>query len=152
MKKSNFLLILLIIVPIVTWSTRIYAHGSRINYRETKAIEILATHDDGTPMDKAQVVIYAPNDPSIPWMKGETDAQGNFTFIPNYEISGNWDIKVRQSGHGGIITIPISNNKNFKAQINTNNLEYTTMQKLVMTLVSIWGFVGTALFFSRRKV
>lgn len=151
MNKSNFLLIPLIILPIFPWSTKIYAHGSKINYRQTQAIEIQATYDDGTPMANAQVVIYAPNDPSTPWMKGQTDSKGNFIFIPNYEISGNWEIKVRQSGHGGIIAIPVSNSENLKTQISTYDFEYTAMQKLVMTAASVWGFVGTGLFFSRRK-
>ena len=152
MKKSNFLLISLIILPILTWSTKIHAHGSKINYRETKAIEIQATFDDGTPMANAQIVIYAPNDPATPWMKGQTDAEGKFTFVPNYELSGNWDVKVRKSGHGDIIAIPVSNNRNLQTQIITSNSEYSAMQKLVMTAATVWGFIGTALFFSRRKV
>ena len=152
MKQSNFLLITLIILPILNWPTKIYAHGSKINYRQTRAIEIKATYDDGTPMAEAQIVVYAPNNPSIPWMKGQTDAKGKFTFIPNYKIAGNWDIKVRQSGHGSTIAIPVSNKANLTTQISTGNPQYTVMQKLVMTAVTTWGFVGTALFFSRRKV
>lgn len=151
MKKSNLLLIPLIIFPIITWSTKISAHGSQINYRSTRAIEIKATYDDGTPMALAQVVIYAPNDPTTPWIKGQTDSEGNFIFVPNYEISGNWDVKVRKSGHGGIVAIPVSNSGNLRTQISTSNSEYTALQKLVMTAASVWGFVGTALFFWRRK-
>jgi len=150
-KKTNLLLISLIILPILTRATKVYAHGSKINYRETKAIEIQATYDDGTPMANAQIVIYAPNNRNIPWMKAQTDAEGKFTFIPDYETEGNWDVKVRQSGHGDIISIPVSDRENLQTQIITSNFEYNPMQKLVMTLASVWGFVGTALFFSRRK-
>ncbi len=151
MKKTNLLLISLIILPILTRATQVYAHGSKINYRATKAIEIQATYDDGTPMANAQIVIYAPNNRNIPWMKAQTDAEGKFTFIPNEEIDGNWDVKVRQSGHGDIISIPVSDRENLQTQIITSNFEYNPMQKLVMTVASVWGFVGTALFFSRRK-
>ncbi|MGF1486193.1 MAG: hypothetical protein ACFBSE_03660 [Prochloraceae cyanobacterium] len=76
MKKSNLLLIPLIIFPIITWSTKISAHGSQINYRSTRAIEIKATYDDGTPMALAQVVIYAPNDPTSPWIEGQPTLRG----------------------------------------------------------------------------
>ena len=49
------------------------AHGAKIQYHQTAAITIQATYDDGTPMDKAQVIVYAPSDLATPWLKGVTD-------------------------------------------------------------------------------
>ncbi len=160
-KKSNFFLLPLIIFPVFTWSGTAFAHSTKIEYQQTRAIEIEATYHDGTPMKNAQVVIYAPNDPATPWIKGMTDDRGRYIFIPDYSQTGNWDVKVRQSGHGGIITIPVAASSNGDSnseitfdrdRILSPTAEYTSMQKLVMAAVGVWGFVGTALFFSKRKV
>ncbi len=67
----------------------VLAHGVKIEYGQTAAIIIRATYDDGTPMVKGQAVVYAPDDPTTPWLKGMTDEKGQFTFIPDREISGN---------------------------------------------------------------
>lgn len=169
------------------------AHSSNIDYQATSALEITAKFDNGQPMSNAQVVIYAPNNLSQPWLQGITDKEGKFVFAPDYSITGNWDVKVRIAGHGGVINIPIqsipnqqisSNSQSTAETIETqiqktdinqtnNSLEKTNdnstvivsqstanknsqstptmMQKLVMAVTGVWGFVGTALFFSRHK-
>lgn len=154
-------LIPLACVSILTWSVRSLAHGSNIQYRSTEAIEIQAVYDDGTPMANAQVVVYPPEDPSTPWLKGITNSEGKFVFVPQSEASGNWDIKVRQSGHGDIVSIPWNQENlttdttpesNRANRFSTAAAGYTPVQKIVMAAVGIWGFVGTALFFSRSKI
>lgn len=133
------------------------AHGANIEYQETSAITIQAKYDDGTPMANAQVVVYAPSDRATPWLKGTTDESGNFTFIPDRqpENLGNWDIKVRQSGHGDITSIPITNDLQAgdKSQVQSlaTKTGYNPMQKMVIAAAGVWGFVGTALFFSRKS-
>ena len=131
------------------------AHGADIQYRETSAIAIQAKYDDGTPMANAQVVVYAPSDRATPWLKGTTDAAGNFSFVPDAtaENAGNWDIKVRSSGHGDITTIPIANGKltDLADTRLSSAAGYTPSQKIVMAAAVGWGFLGTALFFSRSK-
>ncbi len=135
----------------------VLAHGAQIEYRETSAITVRATYDDGTPMANAQVVIYAPDEPATPWLKGTTDSEGNFTFVPDRENTGEWDVKVRQSGHGDITSIPITNESTANvsqtqtAAVNNSKDSYTSTQKLVMAVVGVWGFIGTALFFSRKN-
>ena len=162
MKKTKLeYFLLLLLLPIMTWSGKLLAHGSNIKYRKTEAIEIQSNYESGSPMAKAQVTIYAPNNPSKPWLKGITDDQGKFIFIPDYSQTGNWQIKVRQSGHGNMINLAISENNKLTdnrpekhSNINHNSLnnEYSSGQKLVMAIMVTWGFVGTALFFSRKKV
>ena len=133
---------------------QVLAHGANIEYRETNAVTIQAKYDDGTPMANAQVVIYAPSDRASPWLKGTTDESGSFTFVPNTDAEniGNWDVKVRQSGHGDITSIPIE-----KGKLAVNNMTasagagYTPAQKLIMAAAVGWGFVGTGLFFARSK-
>ena len=139
-------------------SQPVLAHGARIDYKQTSAIVIQATYDDGTPMAKAQAIVYAPNDPASPWLKGMTDEEGKFTFVPDPTLSGNWDIKVRQSGHGDIVSIPLTEStaespravKMVSGVNSTSNPHYSVGQKLLMAVAGVWGFVGTALFFARK--
>ena len=138
-------------------SEPVLAHGARIDYQQTSAITIRATYDDGTPMAQAQAVVYAPDDPTAPWVKGMTNEVGEFSFVPDRDLSGNWDVKVRQSGHGDIVSIPLDSgaiaNQESVTMSNanvTNNSGYSTGQKLLMAIAVGWGFIGTALFFTRK--
>ena len=151
---NRFYFFLALSTAIAFSPVRVLAHGANIEYRETEAITIQAKYDDGKPMANAQVVIYAPSDRATPWLKGTTDEFGNFSFVPNTsaENAGDWDIKVRQSGHGDITTIPIEGGKLAVNKMTaTSGASYTPSQKLVMAAAVGWGFVGTALFFSRSK-
>ena len=170
MKQSSFLLFLLLNGVLLEPS---WAHGSQIKYYQTSAIAIQASFEDGTPMANAQAVVYSPQDPTTPWLTGMTDEEGQFTFVPDSSLSGNWDVKIRQSGHGDIVSIPVvegrivSNLKEQSATLETSktresleisatgavpsNQDFTPWQKLMMTLTSVWGFVGTAFFFSRNQ-
>ena len=155
MTRFYFFLTLLTLIAL---PNKVLSHGANIQYGETMAIKIQAKYDDGTPMEKAQVVIYAPSDRATPWLKGMTDEYGNFTFVPDRQPAniGNWDVKVRQSGHGDITSIPVTNTTiatNNKAESSEPNAQgYTSTQKVVMAAAGVWGLVGTALFFSRSKV
>ena len=146
----------LTLLSLVTLPIKTLAHGASIDYHQTPAIKIQAKYDDGTPMANAQVVIYAPSDRATPWLKGTTDDSGNFTFVPDTDTEnvGDWDVKVRQAGHGDITSIPITGDSSenaAEAQLSSDGSGYTSAQKAVMAAAGIWGFIGTALFFSRSK-
>jgi nickel transport protein len=157
MKDPRILLLLLFSSGL---SQPVLAHGARIDYQQTSAIVIRATYDDGTPMAKAQAIVYAPNDPATPWLKGMTDESGKFSFVPDPDLSGDWDVKVRQSGHGDIVSIAldkgtITGEKTEpvapgNSLTSNNNPNYSPSQKMVMAIAGVWGFIGTALFFSRK--
>ena len=144
-----------LILPILP--TKTLAHGANIQYSETSAITIEAKYDDGTPMKSAQVVIYAPSDRATPWLKGTTDEQGQFSFVADPQIDGNWDVKVRQAGHGDITSIPVtkgqlgSDSTQVQSMSSNSSKGYTNLQKFIMAATGIWGFVGTALFFARPQ-
>lgn len=152
MTRFYFLLTLL---SLVTLPLKTLAHGANIDYRQTSAIEIQAKYDDGTPMANAQVVIYAPSDRATPWLKGTTDEAGNFSFIPDVSPQniGNWDVKVRQAGHGDITSIQVAEDQSLVSQTRllSAGAGYSPSQKLVMAAAMGWGFIGTALFFTRSK-
>lgn len=131
------------------------AHGVSVEYRQTAAIEIRAAFDGGEPMADAQVTVYAPDDPTAPWLQGSTDEMGHFAFVPDRSLSGNWDVRVRKSGHGDIISIPLEATQEGEPMTTTPwesaRGGYTTVQKVTMAAIGVWGLVGTALFFARKK-
>lgn len=168
-KKVNWLIGLSLLGVVICPGGAI-AHGANIQYKSTNALQINATYDSGQPMSNAQVTIYAPDDPATPWLTGTTDEKGGFIFVPDPTKIGNWEVKVRQAGHGDIISIPGAipgvnspssinqNEPNTENQSVTQNQQsvanknYTPMQKSLMIISVGWGFVGTALFFSRKSL
>jgi len=157
----------LMILSSLSLQEKTIAHGVKIQHEIIPAIKINAVYDTNTPLANASVTVYAPNNPSQPWLKGTTDEKGNFIFSPNSTQSGAWEIKVRQAGHGGLISIPFQvdksdnsqDNQNTKNTKNTNSNyslatrsnDYNPLQKGLMIGCIIWGFVGTSLFFWRLK-
>ena len=137
-----FVFILGLVLPI-----KAYAHGAKIEYTVDIAIEIVATYDDGQPMANAQVTVYAPDDPSTPWLTGVCDDEGHFSFIPDTSKPGTWDVQVRQAGHGDIVHITIGED-----MVGTGSVGgYTLLQIILMAACFVWGSVGTALYFSQRR-
>jgi len=121
------------------------AHGAKIQYTINMAVEIRTAYDTGQPMDGGQVTIYAPDAPATPWLEGVCDEDGRFSFTPDPLKPGVWDVQVRQAGHGDMIHIPIG-----EGMATTGGTGYSPLQIVLMGACVVWGFVGTALFFSRR--
>lgn len=155
--------LLVLIVVSTFWSVRVAAHGVKIGYETTQAIKIDAAFDNGDRMSNAQVTVYAPDDPSTPWLQGTTDANGHFFFTPDDSQSGNWTVRVRQASHGNMITIPLETQPTTAEETTENDAQdpvlitqstsnsFTPLQIVIMSSAVIWGFVGTAFFFSRGK-
>ena len=122
------------------------AHGVKIEYQINVAVEVLAAYDTGEPMAGGQVAVYAPDDPSTPWLTGVCDEEGRFTFTPDPAKPGTWDVQVRQAGHGDMVHIPIGEDVAMSGSTG-----YTPLQIVLMGACVVWGFVGTALFFSRGR-
>ncbi|MEO1401821.1 MAG: carboxypeptidase-like regulatory domain-containing protein [Cyanobacteria bacterium J06635_1] len=117
-----------------------WGHGAIATYEHT--ITVFSKFDNGDPIANAQVVVYSPTDAETPWQTGTTNAQGEFTFTPDDSSPGNWEVVVRQAGHGKAVTIPLGGTAASSSQ---------GLNKVVAGSAAIWGFVGTALFFSRGK-
>ena len=151
------------------WAMPTLAHGVVLGYEPVNSVEIQAHYDTGEPMAEAQVVVYAPDDPTEPWMQSTTDADGLFTFTPDTSQPGNWEVMIRQAGHGGIVTVPVaaangeavaSNDSGaddngtavVQRQPDTTSSEnLSSVQQGIAIGAVIWGFIGTALFFVRGK-
>ena len=88
-----------------------------------------------------------------------TDEEGNFIFAPDHYQPGYWEIKVRQAGHGNLVSVPFqvdklenSPRKNISKSsyyLASTTRDYNPIQRGLMIGCVIWGFVGTSLFFSR---
>ena len=124
------------------------AHGVQIQTRNTSAVEIQATYDSGEPMAEAQVQVYAPEDPETVIFSGMTDAMGRYLFVP--DRPGDWELSVRQAGHGDIAVIPVSEAGAITTEFSTS-AGLTPLQRGVVAGAVIWGCVGTALYFRRGK-
>ncbi len=127
-------------------ATTAFAHGVEITYNSTSAIQVTARYDTGEPISEGEVIIYAPNDPARPWATGKCDENGVFTFTPDLALQGTWSVQVRKAGHGGVVHIPVEGNA-----VQAGGTGFSTGQIVLMSACVIWGFAGTALFFSRRK-
>lgn len=136
----------LVLLLALALSATAYAHGATIEYQVSVAVEIEATYDNGEPMAGGQVTVYAPDDPSTPWLTDVCDEEGRFIFTPDPSIPGVWDVQVRQSGHGDIVHIPLEEGM----ATSGGGGGYTPFQIALMGVCVVWGFAGTALFFSAR--
>jgi len=124
-----------------------YAHGAKIEYTVDMMIEIVARYDSGEPMSGAQVVVYGPDDPSTPWLTGMCDDEGRYSFKPDTSLTGTYDIQVRQAGHGDIVHIPVGDG----VTLTGSSGGYSGGQIALMSVCVIWGFIGTGLYFLRKK-
>ena len=134
-----------------------WAHGVQIKVNSA-AIEIQATYSNGQPLREAQVQVYSPNDPKQPWLSGTTDRDGHFSFAPDTNQPGNWNVSVRQAGHGGTTSVTVGRPAQPAAVPPSPNQVQPTQpatspptQPWVSVGAIVWGCIGTALFFARGK-
>jgi nickel transport protein len=138
--------LLLVTVLLLSTAGATLAHGAKIEYTVGMAVELQATFDTGEPMAGGQVTVYAPDDPSTPWLTGICDEEGRFVFSPDPDQPGTWDIQVRQAGHGDMVHIEVG-----AGAATAGGSGLTTPQIVLMAACVAWGCIGTALFFSRKR-
>ncbi|MEM6252494.1 MAG: carboxypeptidase-like regulatory domain-containing protein [Cyanobacteria bacterium P01_D01_bin.156] len=131
-----------------------WSHGAIAKITHQFTIE--ASYTSGEPMSQAQVVVYSPGDLQTPWTTGQTDQQGKFEFNP--DIAGNWEVVVRQAGHGTTVNVPVGAVQTLADQTATpgtanitNSISASPLQRWASAGAGLWGLVGTVLFFSRGK-
>ncbi|UCC61326.1 MAG: carboxypeptidase regulatory-like domain-containing protein [Dehalococcoidia bacterium] len=126
---------------------QVHAHGAKIEYVVDMMVEIVAMYESGEPMSGAQVVVYAPDDISTPWLTGICDDEGRYSFKPDTSMAGTYDVQVRQAGHGDIVHIPVGDG----GTASGSSGGYGVGQIALMSVCVVWGFIGTGLYFLRRK-
>lgn len=141
------------------------AHGVTVEHHQVSNVELEARFDNDEPMANAQVLVYAPGNPTDVWQQGTTDDQGRFSFTPDSSQPGTWEVMVRQAGHGVLTTILVADSTSgsepaatpaTEAEAGANSLissdvALSPVQRGITIGSVIWGFIGTALFFARGK-
>lgn len=130
-------------------------HGAMLEYRRVPAVVVEARYESGQPMAGAGVAVFAPDDPTRPWLTGTSDEAGRFSFVPDPERVGVWAVQARLGGHGAMAHIEIGAAPgpaagDGPAVVIPAAAGPDPLQRWVMALAVVWGLVGTALFFARR--
>ena len=137
-----------LIAGVTVGTAAAWGHGVDIQSRSSQVIEIQAAYDSGEPMATAQVRVYAPDDPETPRFMGQTDEQGRYQFAP--DGPGDWEVAVRQAGHGEITVIPVTEAGAIAPTYQADS-GLSPLQRGLMAGAVTWGCVGTALYFRRSK-
>jgi len=86
------------------------AHGVLLDAAydpESRIASASARFDTGEPMADAEVTVFAPDDPSTPWLRGRSDGAGAFRFEPDPARPGYWAVQMRHDDHGAITTFRV---------------------------------------------
>jgi nickel transport protein len=128
-------------------------HAALLQAEAAQAIRLHATYDTGEPMAEAQVIIYAPDNPAQPWSRGTTDAEGRYLFAPDPGLPGRWTVQVRQAGHGAVANVEVGPDGGDAPVLSVTGggMETGPLQRAVMVALVVWGALGTALYFRRRR-
>ncbi|MGF1577134.1 MAG: carboxypeptidase-like regulatory domain-containing protein [Cyanophyceae cyanobacterium] len=140
-------------------SPAVWAHGVELSHSQVGATRIFAKFDSGEPMSGAQVRVYSPDNPQDPWLEGVVDPQGNFFFLPDPGIPGTWEVMIRQAGHGGVVTLAVGQDSSMQgaegasldALADRSAGSLSPLHRGLLMGSTVWGLVGTALFFARRR-
>ena len=139
---KSILLLLTIAVPV-------YGHGAHLYWEMNgDSVKVTAAFDDGQPMDGAQVTVFSEAAPTVAYTSGIADENGEFTFLPDAQISQNWDVQARKAGHGDIIHFSLTEDDDDELITGKN---FTVLQIVIMSASVVWGFIGTALFFASKR-
>ena len=104
-----------IVFGMLTVAGKASAHMVETNYvleqfadaESQQVLNMQSTFSNGDPLKGAKVNVYSPNNPVTPWTQGVTDGDGRFSFSPDEALPGEWEVIIRQQGHGDILTVPV---------------------------------------------
>ncbi len=137
MKKT--LLLFPVFLAILGMPAKTLAHAMQTNYAFLEELEFQSVYSNGEPAKNAKVLVYAPNNLDEPWMVGETDEEGRFSFLPDNSIPGEWEVEFEQEGHGDILTVPV-NDKGIDfdniSQVETTDIHYGSLNPLQSLLIT----------------
>lgn len=137
----------LMIAMLFFMSSIAFAHGTKYEIIEPRTITIKAMFDTGTPMSGSKVLVFRPG-ATKSFKSISTDDNGIFLITP--DAPGIWTFQVRdKSGHGMRINLDIDDSLKIKGNSRTGGINY--IQKTIMALTVVWGFIGTALYFKRKE-
>lgn len=146
---KTFHLIIAALIALVVVGTA-SAHGTDIVWQFDDGVVIIdAVFDSGEPMVNAQIVAYAPDNPSEPYFQGIADENGHIEFPIDPTVTGSWDISVRTAGHGEMLHVPVDSSATSLS--GAGNQGRSPTQTILLAGVVIVVLGGVALYFMRGK-
>lgn len=112
--KHQLLILLFSLFILCGFSDAALAHAIETDYAFDlirSELAFTSTFSNGEAVAGAEVKIYAPNSPEQPWAEAVMDEQGNFSFLPDTSMPGEWKIQIKQEGHEDIWVIPVNQNQ-----------------------------------------
>jgi nickel transport protein len=148
-RELRMIVLIWIAILFTNSAVEVHAHGVQAGYIERTGIEVVARYDTGHPMSGARVSVFAPDNPTSPWITSTLDENGLFRFVPDPAMPGTWSVQVRQEGHGAMIHIPVG--ESVAREVETGPVRLTLLQRILVAASISWGGIGTALYFSRKR-
>ncbi len=151
----SLLLILVLGLALVGFPSQVWAHQVETNYTLGAQLQFQSHFSTGEPFAGARVTIYAPNQPNQPWQTLTTDSQGQFSFLPDRTIPGNWEVKIEDEnqGHADYWTVPVDDQGIVERGIVLNDTQdhhYLTASLVAPLITSTAAALGWALLKRRR--
>jgi nickel transport protein len=158
-------LILAIVLMVSVWlgfPGAAAAHSVQTDYliSSQSEMDLAVTFSTGEAFEKAPVKIYAPNNPTKPWLEGKTDAQGRFAFKPDPALKGDWRLEVgvvNTGDHGDILTVPVGEkgieSKRISATIAPQESAAQPQEHLSgIRFAVVYGILGGLLLLTRKRL
>lgn len=157
MKVKQFIFALLLILGLVVAPKTASAHSLETDYQlNSNALEIQATFSSGEAFPNADIVVFAPNDPTHPWLEGRTDESGKFVFNPDQSISGDWSVEIGEDSHWDNLIVPVSDRGIDLEAISyldeqTSDHHYHFSNQFIVVGIAIGTGIGSR-FLSRKLI
>jgi len=117
---KTFLTLSALLLSIVSLPKVALGHAVETDFQSmSDRLEIQSMFSTGEAFEGAPVVVYAPNDPTTPWLETTTDENGQFVFQPDPSIPGEWSIEIGEGGHWDNLIVPVGD-----AGIQSENISY----------------------------
>lgn len=151
----SLLLVLALGLALVGFPSQAWAHQVETNYTLGSQLQFQSHFSTGEPFAGARVTIYAPNQPDKPWRTLTTDSQGQFSFLPDRTIPGNWEVRIEDEnkGHADYWTVPVDDKGIVEQGIvldNTRDQHYLTASLVAPLITSTAAALGWAVLKRRR--
>ncbi|MGD1908959.1 MAG: carboxypeptidase regulatory-like domain-containing protein [Leptolyngbyaceae cyanobacterium] len=134
-----------------------WGHASQTDYFVdlfSANLVLTASYSSGEPMVEAEVLVYAPDDTATPWSETVTDDSGQFVFVPDESLAGEWRIEITQAGHQDILFIPVNETGIDYLNISQGpkqDLHYAVINPTHLGVVAALGLGGLVVSLRERK-
>ncbi len=142
--KLRLILYMGLLVATFALPAKAGAHAATITYESSVEVQITAADNDG-PMAGAEVIVYEPDLITV-YDQGTCDAQGKYSFAPDMSKPGDWKVRINHD-HSHLMYVTVGENVSASGGIGG----FSTLQIVLMSACVIWGIIGTALYFRRKR-